>query len=521
MAVNLNQVAALALRSYTETVHKGWVTQAELQARRVTALRNFAAGDHPSALTPQMKEALRVRDGDLFQNFTDNYMDIVIQTAVDRCIVNSFDTPDEAGRKWVDDLLRDCRFDAMQTDIVESAMLDGDTYLLVYYDNAAGRALFSHEPAFDGESGMMVYYESAVAKFPSVAMKTWPVGADQRLTVYYPDRVERYIALAGQPFQPYVEPGQDAVSAWTTLTGGAIGLPVFHLVNRKRAGRTFGASDIEQVIPLQNALNRTLYSMVMSEELSAFMIRLAKGFEPPTSVQPGSWLKVGQALTEGGPIVPPSTPDEATALNAIAAESLDQAELAPFLDVARWLKTEISFVSRTPAPELMGGDSASGEALKQREIGLLGRVRRFQVRAGNVFEDAVRFAARLEDVFGTRAAPALDDLTCRWENAAVRNDTEVVTNATAVGDRVSKREFLRMIAPVYGWNEEKIEAILAEMDEDSAAAAQLARDTFQPPYGPVEPETPDDESDDELDAPDRPTAQPSTSEPETPEEAAA
>lgn len=506
----LEQVAALALREYGETVRTGWVTQQHWQARRVSALRDYAAGEHPSALTPQMKEALRVKDGDLFQNFTDNYMDIVIQTAVDRCQVTGFDTPDEAGRKWVDDLLRDCRFDAMQTDIVEAAMLDGDTYLLVYYDNEAGRAMFCHEPAFDGVSGMLVYYESAVAKFPAVAMKIWPVGMDTRLTVYYPGRVERYIAHSGEAFTPYVEQDQDAVADWKTLKGDSIGLPVFHLVNRKRAGRTHGASDIEQVIPLQNALNRTLYSMVMSEELSAFMIRLAKGFEPPASVQPGSWLKVGQAATEGGPIVPPSNEVEAAALNAIAAESLDQAELAPFLDVARWLKTEISFVSRTPAPELMGGDSASGEALKQREIGLLGRVRRFQVRAGNVFEDAVRFAARLEEVFGTRTVPVMNDLTCNWENPAVRNDTETVTNATAVGDRVSKREFLRMIAPVYGWNEEKIEAILAEMDEDAAAGAALARDTFSPPYGPVEPETNP-----------QPVAQPSASEPGTPEEAAA
>jgi hypothetical protein len=510
MAVKLEQVAALALRSYGETVQKGFAAAAGLQARRVVALRNYAAGDHPNALTPQMKEALRVRDGEIFQNFTDNYMDIVIQTAVDRCWIHGFDAPDEAGRLWVDDLLRDTRFDAMQTDIVESAMLDGDTYLLVYYDNAAGRALFSHEPAFDGESGMLVYYESAVAKSPSVAMKTWPVGEDQRLTVYFPDRVERYIAHGGEEFQPYAEADQDAVSAWMTLTGESVGLPVFHLVNRKRAGRTSGASDIEQVIPLQNALNRTLYSMVMSEELSAFMIRMAKGFEPPTAAQPGSWLKVGHSQVEGGPIVPPSNEVEAAALNAVTALSLDQAELAPFLDVARWLKTEISFVSRTPAPELMGSDSASGEALKQREIGLLGRVRRFQVKAGNVFEDAVRFAARLETVYGVRAVPPLDDLMCRWESPAVRNDTETVTNATTVGDRVSKREFLRMIAPVYGWNEEKIDAILAEMDEDAAGAAQLARDTFQPPYGPVEPE-----------APDQPATQPSTSEPGTPEEAAA
>jgi hypothetical protein len=146
-------------------------------------------------------------------------------------------------------------------------------------------------------------------------------------------------------------------------------------------------------------------------------------------------------------------------------------------------------VSRTPAPELMGGDSASGEALKQREIGLLGRVRRFQVKAGNVFEDVVRYAARLQAVYGVEAVPALDDLSCRWENPAVRNDTETVANATAVGDRVSKREFLRMIAPVYGWTDEKIDHILAEMDEDAARGAELARETFQPPYGPVEPES--------------------------------
>lgn len=511
MAVSLEKVAALALKHSGEAVQKAWAAQAGQQARRVAALRAYAAGEHPNALTKEMQATLRIKDSELFGHFTDNYMDLIIQTAVDRLTVTGFDTPIESERKWVDDLLRDSRFDALQKDVFEAALRDADTYLLVYFDNEAGRSLFSHEPAFDGESGMMVFYESAVAKFPAVAMKTWPVGEDQRLTVYYRDRVERYLAVKGEDFAPYTEAGQEAISGWTTLAGGALGLPVFHLSNRRRTGRTTGVSDLEPAIPLQNMLNRTMYSMVMSEELAAFMIRFAKGFQPPAVVTPGMWVVTGHKDAQGN-YVPPENSEEAAGLNAVTASSLEQAELAPFLDVARWLKAEIGFVSRTPVPELMGGDSSSGESLKQREVPLLGKVRRFQVPGGNVFEDVVRYAALLEGVFGTATPPALKDLSCRWENPAIRNDTETVANANTVGDRVSKREFLRMIAPVYGWNEEKIDAILAEMEEDSAAAAQLARDTFQPPYGPVEPEN----------NPDRPAAERNAAaEPGTPEEEAA
>jgi hypothetical protein len=193
--------------------------------------------------------------------------------------------------------------------------------------------------------------------------------------------------------------------------------------------------------------------MVMAAELTAFAIRWAKGFVPPADLTPGMWVKIA----ENG-----MTKEDVAELGV-----MQQGEIVPFIQQAQWLTSEIGKITRTPAPEFMGGDTASGEALKQREIGLIGKVQRFQTKAGNAYEDWLGLAHRIQRAYGNEQPPAYTRFYCRWKDAELRNDQVVVQNVMAVADRIGERETLRQLAPVFGWDEQKIETLLAEKQADT------------------------------------------------------
>lgn len=427
-------------------------TQAE-RGEKIAMMRDYATGDHPQNLSESMRRMLRVPSSAAGSEFCLNYMDIVIQTLADRLRVADVDANAPEAATWAAERLAHSRFDALQHDVHEAAICDGDTYVMVYYDAATGTARLCHEPAWDGENGMLIFYESAAVE-PSAAVKVWKTGEITRVNVYLPDRVARYVSENGT-LTPYETDEQAAVSAWTLQDGTPIGIPIIHFRNRARRYQPYGMSEIETAIPIQNALNRTLYSMVMAAEMTAFQIRYAVGWQPPAELSPGMWLTIsGERPLEN---------DENVQIGA-----LSQGELAPYLDMARYLAGEIGKITRTPmiTDEAFGKTfgNASGESLKQREVGLVGKAKRFQVKAGEAWSQCLALMARIEAAFGGGSAGDAVRFRVHWADVDVRSDGEVIDNALKVADHVGKREFLRLIAPVYGYDALKIEAILGEVD---------------------------------------------------------
>jgi SPP1 Gp6-like portal protein len=451
MTLSLIRSALRAQRPLSQMSLDGWLADQQARGDKVRLFRDYAEGDHRANLTPEMRRLLRVSGGSL-NEFNVNYMDAVIQAMADRLHVESIYADSEAGSAWAVEFLKRNRFDGMQADVHEAAIRDADTYVMAYFDNADGRVKLSHEPAYDGTSGMLALYDTATSPAPSAAVKVWHITlgdgrlADTvRVNVYYADRIERYVGADGgrSVLRPYDTDGEAAVSAW------GCGVPVVHFRNRKAMYSNYGMSEIENAIPLQDALNRTLHSMVMAAELTAFQIRYAVGWSPPAALTPGMWLKISETQ--------PLSPDE-----RIEVGALQQGELAPYLDMARYLAGEIGSVTNTPhlAPFGLGNDDVSGESLKQREIGLIGKVTRFQVKAGNAWEDVLALAHRIESAYGRETPPAVTQFNAVWREAALRNGREVIQNALAVAEHIDARTFLELVAPEFGWDGAKVEGIL-------------------------------------------------------------
>jgi hypothetical protein len=434
-------------------VRDEWLTETDDWGDRVKLFRDYYDGNHRSKLTGNMKRMLRI-SGDAHDQFNENYCGLVVDTYADRLLVERMQGDSDEATMWATELMDANRFDGLQMDIHEATIRDGDTFVLLEYDNETDRVVFSHEPCWNGETGMIAVYDRRLKNI-LIAVKVWYEGLDdaRRVNFYYPDRVEKYIGdESGYGMQPYVDDSTDERGIAEWLPGV---VPVIHYRNRMRTMTQYGISELASVVPLQDALNRGLMSMVMTAELTAFLIRVAKGFEPPAEVSPGMWITIGA---------------EGLSNDQVAdAFTLEPGGIVPFIDQANHLIEQIATISRTPLPTTLGGDSASGEALKQRESGLLAKVRKAQVKVGNSHEDLMRMAVVLHNTFSGTRAP-VSNWRCVWRDAQVRNEAQMIQNALAVRDIVGERETLRLIAEVYGYGMGKQEEIQQEKRAQTAQA---------------------------------------------------
>lgn len=435
-------------------VRDEWEIETREWGDRVKLFRDYYDGNHRSKLTGNMKRMLRIT-GDAHDQFNENYCGLVVDTFADRLLIDRIEGDTDEATDWAEALLTANRWDGLQMDLHEAAIRDGDTFLLLEYDNERQQVVLSHEPCWDGETGMIAVYDRRLKNI-LIAVKIWYEGADdaRRVNFYYPDRVEKYIAdESGYGMQPFVDDSTDERGVAEWLPGV---MPVVHYRNRQRTRTEYGISELASVVPLQDALNRGLMSMVMTAELTAFLIRVAKGFEPPAEISPGMWITIGaEGLT-----------------NDMVADAftLEPGGIVPFIDQANHLIEQIATISRTPLPGMMGSSTSSGEALKQRESGLLAKVRKAQVKMGNSHEDMVRIAVAIHNTFASTQAPPSIEWRCVWRDAQIRNEKMMIETALLVRDIVGDREVLRLIGEVYGYGMEKQNEIIQEKQVASASA---------------------------------------------------
>lgn len=443
-----------------------WMADMRLRGELVMLYRQYYDGYHRARLTKQMKKMLRISD-DLYDRMNVNYCEMVVDSMASRLTVDKVQADSEDASAWADTLLRSNRFDALQIDVREAALRDGETFVMVE-TLADGTQRLVHEPAWDGYRGAMVVYDHQKNIVAGVKIWTEPTG--DYANIYYPDRIERYRISQGALLM-MDEPEM------TTRAGQQPGVPLVPFVNKGKGwGR--GTSELVNVVPLQDSLNRTWVSMVMTAELSAFQIRWAKGFAPPQDLMPGSWVTFGE---DWGP-------DQIEALKASEVGTLDQAALVPFIEQSMYIIRQIGTITSTPLPETMGGDSQSGEALKQREIGLLASVGRAQVQMGNSWENVLALAHRQATLYAVQSPPAAAQWETRWKDAEIRNDADVIGLASVLQSWGYEREALRQLATLsqVNWDDAKIEALMAEKLAD-ANAALMAASGDVPGFGEMEP----------------------------------
>jgi len=326
-----------------------WRLDYELRAKKVQLFRDYFDGKHRAKLTDEMANALRINQKNSLEHFNINHVAVIIQKMVDRLSVDRVDSDSEAGKQWAAEVLRRNRFDAMQSDVHEAALRDMDAYVLVDWDKEANAVRLTPQPAYNGVDGVLALYtEHGVL---GAAIKIWTttterIGDTVRINVYYPDRIEKFISTGGIALERYVVEGEAWPAPWVGKDGKPIGVAIVHLPNRGAIFSNYGYSEIENAIPPQDVLNRTVYSMVMTAENTAFPIRVAVGDSPTAGLTPGMWIKV-YAQGKDGKVASPDA-EQIAWFNAIRYETMKQGEIAPFIEQAKFIKNEMYDITNTP-----------------------------------------------------------------------------------------------------------------------------------------------------------------------------
>lgn len=508
------------------------------RAQQVLMYRRYAVGDHDAFMSNEMRELLGVTSV-AFSPFAINYQDIVIQTMVDRCILQSMEAPgNDRATQWANDVYEYTRMDALQGDLHEATIRDGDAGIMVDWDEDNQQVKYTLQEAYDGTQGMIFIYRSKSVPVMDCAIKIWQIFLDlslnvlSRVNIYYPDHVEKYFAINQAPLKawqggdisvPQYDPTKQRTSAlnssrvikrgsgqsrdymsasaisdgyrstvihfepeepiqyYTMRDGSPMGIPVIHFRNRGR--QNYGYSEIKNSIPPQNALNRLMYSMVINAEYNGFNLLVTRGFNPPQSLRPGTIIKISADT--------PMTKDQVA-----DATRIEAGNMSPFIDTANWFANEIGKITRTPSPEFMAENGrVSGEALKQLEIGLIGKSNRFMVKAGNAWEDVFMMANRMQQAYGNKQPPAVDAFKANWRSPEIRDDLQTIQGAMLMRPVVGDAQTLRNVAPIYDLDEQAILAILDEKKQEDADKLTAMQQSSMPMFGGQPPMTPGDNND--------------------------
>lgn len=475
---NTMVVSDAALDAIRKLLPKGlagdaWARDSEIRAGLVALHRRYLDGDFDANMTPEMRNQLRIPEG---RELGANHCELVVSSMSDRLAVTGITGDTDAATAWLQEIADWNRFDGLQVDLHDAVLTDGDTYLMVDWDNDNAQVRWTHEPAYDGIEGVIGIPLKRGSPDLACAVKIWHetgvTFADTlRVNVYLPGEIRRFVqrGAAGTGLEPYTEDGGEAVLRWVDKLGRALPVPIVHFANRRRAG--FGISELSNVIGQQDQLNRTTHSIAMTTELSGFPIRWMKGWKPDAGIAPGMFLVIAPPKVNSDGSVAAVTEAQAKHLDAIEVGTFEQADITPLLSAYDKTKAELAETTRTPGA---GGvsDDASGESRKQYEVGLLGKISRFHIKIGNDWENAAALSVVIHDAFASTKAPATSRWRAKWKSPALRNDNDVITQAVALEKLAGLRAALEHAAQVTGWDEDKIKELVEEREAKDAAALE-------------------------------------------------
>lgn len=448
----------------------------QLKARAATYARfcNYYDGDQPLTFESQ---TYRENFSRRVASFQENVCPAVVNSISDRLRITGWEvedtdvapaTPDEetdpadaeatAAAVW--NLWTRDRMSIRAGEVHKTASKCGDAYVIVWPDPNGRPRVYPQDPG-----SMTVKYDAdlvAIAWGAKFWLEERARGKVGRMNLYYANRIEKYETLttvrSGFPgdnvsWQPAtVEPGDAPVLAnkWGIV-------PVFHFASNADIA-SFGESDLKDVLPLQDALNKATADMLVGMEFAALPQRWATGLQVqlnPLTGKPESsnWVPGVQHVWTGG---------DDTKFGEFSA-----ADLTQLLEVQRRFKDGVADVSGVPAHYLRMNPTAwpSGESLKTAEARFITKITDRQDAYGAVWSDVMSL------VLIMNGTPLTQGIAPLWTNASPRSDLDMAQTA------VLKKQFgvsNEQLQREMGYSEEQIE----NMAQESAAAsdAQAERD---------------------------------------------
>ena len=390
-----------------------------------------------------------------------NFMRIVANVPAERLVVQGLRLPDDRessdAESW--DIWMRSGLDFWSPAAFRSAFIQRRAYLSVWHaEGARNEARIAVESAEECIVEHVPGDRSKRAAGLKQFTDDWTGKTHARL--HLPDRIHRFAwerAAGGKHFGWY------EVEEPTRNPYGSVML--IPMVNQPSLRRD-GVSELEDVLPVQDRINQTLFNRQVAEHLSAFRQKWATGLEIPEDPDTGESIQPFKAALESLWI----SGDPATKFG-----QFDSVDLANYHQTIEQDLEHLSVLSRTPRHVFMHqGQAPSGDAMKSDEAGLVAKVKGAQ----RAFEPAIREALGLARRIEGHDTPLMSELVWgdpEWQTFAQLVDGHVKMLQSGISSVQYAREKLGMSpATMRRVESEVMMADLFRMVDDETETAPVA-----------------------------------------------
>ncbi|UXA05711.1 phage portal protein [Mycobacterium sp. SMC-2] len=436
---------------------------------RYSTLQSYYTGRQPlSFLSPEARVAL----GDRFGRMASNLPRLAVTSLAERLRVVGFKGADV----WPDWLRLD--LDQLSAAAHRDALLFGQSFVICWADSV-GRPLVTVE-----SPKQVAVISDPGTRAVTSAVKRWRTQTTTEAVVYLPDQIIRLRADT---------PGAATAGFYVveTLDNPMGVVPVVPLRNsdlvsvwRPDANGTtdIGHSELDDLMPLVDGLNKVLTDLLVSSEYVGRPRRWATGIE---LVERPVLDADGNPVLDNNnePVMETVSPiPEGDRLMTAESEQakfgqLDAADLRGYTNAVNVLVTQIMAVSALPAHYvgILTDSPTSADAIRAAEASLTARAEARQQSFGRGWEQAARLMVAVRD----GVDPAVVDVQVQWAPADTRS-------VAAEADATVKLFQAGLLPASYalqklGYSADEIAAIRAARTAD---AATLANHGTNPANGP-------------------------------------
>lgn len=444
-------------------------------AKMVKTFRQYTRGRQRATLTAGMTSILRGLLGNLF---CDNICRMVVQAPANRLQLARFDvagdqTTATAIQSYLSTLWTLTGLPSLSAAVHWATLRDGNHAVMLKWVD--GRVVLTREPWWNGERGIFVAYDDDAR--PDYAVKEWKSAAGQRRTVYFADRIERYIQ-SGEGWTPFHDPTDGGVwpAPWLDANGAPLGLPVVHFANhllpndgpgeesKEEPDSRYGMSELDGgVLGLQDEINDLHRDISAAARFAGFQMLWGAGVEPdidpdtgnprPLKVEPGQFFRASSPDAKFGTFPPGSLAELERALN-LKLRAVSRASDVPM--------------------HLIAGEWPSGEALLRAEMGLIEKVEKLGESIGPAWASVAHKATKLANTFGGESFDEAAMVAAVFAPVARRDLLTLADIADRLSKHVGRRETLKLL----GYAPAEVERIIGELDADIATATAAFGQAF-------------------------------------------
>jgi Phage portal protein, SPP1 Gp6-like len=263
------------------------------------------------------------------------------------------------------------------------------------------------------------------------AVKRWETTTTTEAVWYGPDKILRYRANQTGALTT----GFNVVGELDNPLGV---VPIVRLQNSDRLLDEYGCSEIDDLKPLVDALNKSLADMMATSEYVGRPRRWATGVElaeePVLDVNGDPVVELGEPVMREVNPIPEGNRAMISENDSAKFGQLDAADLAGYEASVRVLLGQIMAVSTLPAHYvgMFTDNPASADALRAAEASLTARAEARHATFGRAWEQVGRLIVAVRD----GVDPAGVDVRVQWADAATRSvaqEADAVTKLFAAG----------------------------------------------------------------------------------------